>query len=229
MGLIVLCSGGGGGGVVCVCPLAGVSRFAPWAPPPPPRGPQSPRAPTSAEEGGAGAFPADAAMPIYGQAGAVPGTPTRAARHRPPRGGTSWPGLPPSPAGRRRPGTRRDPAMTPVGGLVYRGALCNPHLPGGCARAPPLPNPAPRWRWRGWSGTRRAQGGSVRPCPPSAATGPAPSAWTRRGGGRCWVRSGSGGGVGGRLHVARLRFALGWGRGVLPPAPVSLPPPRLLL
>lgn len=59
------------------------------SPPSPPRfsflDPQTPfleippphvsRGMTSAEGGVAGAFPIDAAMPIYGQAGAVPGTP----------------------------------------------------------------------------------------------------------------------------------------------------------
>ena len=75
------------------------SRSASWnpqppfleiSPPPPPH--YTPRVMTSAEGGVAGAFPADAAMPIYGQAGGRSGNPLplfpSAARHRPPHGGT---------------------------------------------------------------------------------------------------------------------------------------------
>uniref|UniRef100_A0A663F3N7 Ribonuclease n=1 Tax=Aquila chrysaetos chrysaetos TaxID=223781 RepID=A0A663F3N7_AQUCH len=117
-------------------------------------------------------------MPIYGQAGAVPGTPTRAAQHRPPRGGTSRPGLP-TPAGRRRPGPRRDPRggwsmgvppVTPISQGAVRGPLPSQTPPSpamalarlerdpagagrfGSAVPPPLPPPALR--------PRRGRGGA---------------------------------------------------------------------
>ncbi|XP_052655681.1 ribonuclease H2 subunit A isoform X1 [Harpia harpyja] len=87
------------------------------------------------------------------------------------RPGAALPGRdsPPTPAGRRRPGPRRDPR----GGLVYGGAPCNPYLPGGCARATPLPNPAPHRDGAGAAGAGPGGRGAVRfgrapPLPPPA-------------------------------------------------------------